>query len=232
LGKTYAHREALRAAGGVWTSGWLFPASVAPAALQAILAAPAPPPAAGAKRKRDQDGASSSSSSAGGASASASASAALPSAWRLRSMLELAEAQSGGLHCFIGRPRACALCGGGGAAASAASASAAAAALQPCALRFALGAGAPALPAAAAQRERAAQRKAAAYPEDMDGGLGALGLSAAFVGVEVVQERHARVEGDWAAGVGHCALALCQGCLARPHACRSNITEMPEDPEV
>jgi hypothetical protein len=197
----------------------------------AVLAAPVPPPA-GTKRKRDE---ASASSSAGGGGA------AIPAAWQLRSLLELTEENFGGAHEFILRPRTCALCGSGsgggsGASSSSSSSSAAAAAaaaasvapLQPCALRFALAPGAPALSAAAAQRERVAQGKAAAFYEGMESGLGQMGLCADFVGRQAVQERHARVEADWAAGVGHCTLALCAGCLGRPHACKTNISEMPE----
>ena len=61
----------------------------------------------------------------------------------------------------------------------------------------------------------------------MDMGLGALGLDADFVGVEVVQDRHARVEKDRAAGIAHCTLDLCPACADKPHACASNFGERP-----
>ena len=64
--------------------------------------------------------------------------------------------------------------------------------------------------------------------EDMDCGLGGMGLESSFVGVELVAKRQARERKDWDRGIGHCCKMLCAECMDAPHQCASHMLEVPE----
>jgi hypothetical protein len=66
VGKTWEKKEMLKAAGGVWQAGWLFPAAAHDAVLK-IMASPPPQKEGGAKkRKREGEGAEEGEGGGGG----------------------------------------------------------------------------------------------------------------------------------------------------------------------